>query len=113
MDRSLEDNKSPVNERREDAADVSPLEKRASTRPVANVEVLSGSESSEARLRALVEKLYPALDLTDRKTAVANLRRYCEVALAVVANQNKESKNLTGPKTVHTMEERSNVHLKE
>jgi hypothetical protein len=76
-------------------------------------EPMAGSESTaEAETTDLVAVgLYPALSRDERRQAMANLRRYFEIACAMAEEQAREKAGLTQPKSVPTMKERSNVHF--
>lgn len=58
-----------------------------------------------------LDELYPELSETERREALANLRHYFEVALAVLQDQISE-RGLTSPESLLTIKERSNEKLK-
>jgi len=80
---------------------------------VAKTSAPGGLETLETRLKTTIERLYPALNGTQRNVAAANLLRYCEIALAVTDKQSREPEDLTGSQPIPTIKERSSVHLKE
>jgi hypothetical protein len=55
--------------------------------------------------------LYPQLSEKDRREALANLRRYFEIVVAI-ADETAQARGLTHPASITTMKERSNVDLK-
>lgn len=65
-----------------------------------------------ARLEAMVEKLYPSLNETERSVAVTNLLRYFEIALTVTEELEDERLQLTPDASLPTMEERSKSNMK-
>ncbi len=64
------------------------------------------------QLRDIIEKAYPSLNKEERGVALANLRRYFEVALALAEELQCAAARLTPPAPVHTIKERSNGNLK-
>ena len=60
--------------------------------------------------REAAAKLYPSLGEIERREAIANLRRYFEIALA--QERVDVNASLTQPGSVPTMKERSNEILK-
>lgn len=57
-------------------------------------------------------ELYPALSENERSQALANLRRYFEIALAIAKAAANREDGLTDPDSVPTMKERSSDHWK-
>jgi len=61
---------------------------------------------------AVASKLYRELSDAECREAVANLRRYFEIALAIAEEHARLEPGLTQPESVSTMKERSHVDLK-
>ena len=71
-----------------------------------------GGEQDEKALDAMASGVYPELSEADRREAVANLRHYFEIAVAIADEAVQQRRGLTSPESVPTMKERSNVDLK-
>jgi hypothetical protein len=76
--------------------------------PRSGAQVSAADESSDA----VANELYPELSENQQRDAMANLRRYFEIALAIAEEQARREPSLTQPESVPTMKERSNVDLK-
>jgi len=110
MDQTLEEKESARKELPVSASNASSTEGLSR---VAKTSAPGGLETLETRLKTTIERLYPALNGTQRNVAAANLLRYCEIALAVTDKQSREPEDLTGSQPIPTIKERSSVHLKE
>jgi hypothetical protein len=71
-------------------------------------------QDSELRGNVSLRKLYPGLSEKELREAEENLRRYFEIALEICGEQESHSSDVPvdSPRTFPTMEERSNVSLK-
>ena len=67
---------------------------------------------ARAELRDSVDRLYPALNQSERCLAEANLLRYFEIALVVVEQHEAASSRLTPSDPILTMRERSKGNFK-
>jgi hypothetical protein len=69
---------------------------------------------TEREKNAILRELYPLLSERELREAEENLRRYFEIALKICGEQESHSPgaDVDSPRTSPTIEERSNVSLK-
>lgn len=69
---------------------------------------------TEHEKNAIIRDLYPLLSEKEMREAEENLGRYFEIALKICGEQGSHSPNahVDSPRTSPTIEERSNVSLK-